>query len=107
MYKLIFYVPASHLEQVKHALFEKGAGRFRNYDQCCWQVMGEGQFRPLQGSRPFLGETDILKETAEYKVEMICADHLIKAVLQTLLDTHPYEEPAYEIYKILTAEELL
>lgn len=107
MYKLTFYVPASHLEQVKSALFEKGAGRFRNYDHCCWQVLGEGQFRPLKGSRPFLGETGMMKTTPEYKVEMICTEHLIKAALQTLLSTHPYEEPAYEIYKILTAEELL
>ena len=107
MFKLIFYVPASHLEQVKEALFETGAGRFKRYDRCCWQILGEGQFRPLPGSRPFLGKTDALKKIAEYKVEMICAEHLIKIVLQTLLNVHPYEEPAYEIYKILTAEELL
>ncbi|MGZ4958309.1 MAG: NGG1p interacting factor NIF3 [Methylomonas sp.] len=106
MYKLIFYVPASHLESVKNALFDKGAGRFRNYDRCCWQVLGKGQFRPLEDSQPFLGETGRLEIADEYKVEMICADHLIKAALQTLLNAHPYEEPAYEVYKILT-EELL
>lgn len=107
MYKLIFYVPASHLELVKNALFEQGAGQFNHYDQCCWQVLGEGQFRPLAGSRPFLGEPGILKTAAEYKVEMICAEHLIKTALRTLLSTHPYEEPAYEIYKILTADDIL
>lgn len=107
MYKISFYVPVTHVEQVKNALFETGAGRFNSYDQCCWQVLGEGQFRPLSGSRPFLGETDRLEKAAEYKVEMICAPHLIKTVLQTLLNVHPYEEPAYEIYKILSAEELL
>jgi hypothetical protein len=107
MYKLTFYVPASHLEPVKTALFEIGAGRFKRYDQCCWQILGEGQFRPLQGSQPFLGQTDRLEKTAEYKVEMVCEEHLIKAALQALLNTHPYEEPAYEIYKMLTKEELL
>lgn len=107
MYKLIFYVPVSHLELVKSALFERGAGRFNHYDQCCWQVLGEGQFRPLAGSQPFLGEPGALEKVSEYKVEMICAEHMIKTVLQTLLDTHPYQEPAYEVYKILTAEDLL
>ena len=107
MYKLIFYAPASHVEQVKDALFDKGAGQFNSYDRCCWQILGEGQFRPLPNSRPFLGETGKLEKIAEYKVEMICAPHLIKTVLQTLLSVHPYEEPAYEIYKILTAGELL
>jgi hypothetical protein len=102
MFKLCFYVPESHLETVKEALFAQGAGQFNAYDQCCWQVLGEGQFRPLPGSQPFLGEAGQLKKLAEYKVEMICKDDIIKPVIQTLLDSHPYEEPAYQVYKILT-----
>jgi len=100
MYRLNFYVPASHLEQVKTALFAMGAGRFKGYDCCCWQVLGEGQFRPLPGSQPFLGVTAKLEKVAEYKVEMICEDELIKAALQTLIDAHPYEEPAFDVYRI-------
>lgn len=107
MYKLCFYVPASHLERVKNALFDQGAGRFNHYDRCCWQTLGEGQFRPLPDSRPFLGATGKLEKVAEYKVEMICSDRLIKTALETLLGIHPYEEPAYEIYKILTADDML
>lgn len=106
MYKLSFYVPESHLEPVKNALFGKGAGHYNAYDHCCWQVRGEGQFRPLEGSRPFLGETRQLEKLIEYKVEMVCADASIKEVVQTLLNVHPYEEPAYEIYKILAVEDL-
>lgn len=105
MYKLSFYVPESHLEALKNALFAKGAGRYRLYDQCCWQVLGEGQFRPLENSRPYLGKTRQLEKVGEYKVEMICVDEAIKEVVQTLLNIHPYEEPAYEIYKILTIED--
>lgn len=105
MYKLSFYVPDSHLESVKKALFAKGAGQYKAYDQCSWQVRGEGQFRPLTDSRPYLGKTRQLEKVAEYKVEMICIDATIKEVVQTLLSIHPYEEPAYEIYKILTLED--
>ncbi|MDD5320032.1 MAG: NGG1p interacting factor NIF3 [Methylococcales bacterium] len=105
MYKLSFYVPESHLESVKIALFAKGAGHFNAYDQCCWQVRGEGQFRPLVDSRPYSGKTRLLEKLAEYKVEMICIDAAIKEVVQTLLRVHPYDEPAYEIYKILTIED--
>ena len=105
MYKLSFYVPKSHLELVKNALFAKGAGRYNAYDQCCWQVQGEGQFRPLADSQPYLGRTRQLEEVTEYKVEMICIDAVVKNVVQTLLNVHPYEEPAYEIYKILTIED--
>lgn len=106
MYKLNFYVPESHLEAVKNALFENGAGRYQAYDQCCWQVRGEGQFRPLESSQPYLGKLDQLESVVEYKVEMICLDAVIKQVVQTLLRVHPYEEPAYAICKILTLEDL-
>ena len=107
IYKLSFYVPASHLEQVKTALFDAGAGRYKDYDCCCWQTLGEGQFRPLPGSQPFIGETTKLERIAEYKVEMICSAPLIKTTLQALIKAHPYEQPAYEVYPILSAEELL
>jgi hypothetical protein len=106
MYKLSFFVPESHLELVKNALFANGAGHYNAYDQCCWQVRGEGQFRPLEESQPHSGNIRQLEKAAEYKVEMICIDAAIKEVVQTLLSVHPYEEPAYDIYKILTIEDL-
>lgn len=56
MYKLSFFVPASHLETVKSALFEAGAGRIGDYDSCCWQTEGTGQFRALADSAPYLGQ---------------------------------------------------
>jgi hypothetical protein len=102
MYKLCFYVPESHLQLVKSALFAIGAG---HYDQCCWQVLGESQFRPLANSQAFIGEIDQLQIVPEYKVEMICSDELIKPALQTLLANHPYQQPAYDVSKILTAED--
>ena len=106
MYKLNFYVPQSHLESVKQALFTVGAGKYKAYDQCCWQIRGQGQFRPLTGSRPFQGRMNQLEKLTEYKVEMVCDDTSLKVLVKTLLDAHPYEEPAYEIYKILTNEDL-
>lgn len=106
MYKLSFYVPESHLEPVKNALFAVGAGRYRAYDQCCWQVLGQGQFRPLEHSRPYQGQTHQLEKVAEYKVEMICEDAAVKDAVQALLGAHPYEQPAYEIYRILGVEDV-
>jgi hypothetical protein len=105
MYKLCFYVPESHLEAVKSALFAEGAGRYKAYDQCCWQVLGEGQFRPLAESQPFAGNAGELEKLAEYKVEMICGDAIIESAVQALLKAHPYEEPAYAVYKIMTADD--
>ncbi|HBM22588.1 MAG TPA: NGG1p interacting factor NIF3, partial [Alcanivorax sp.] len=55
VYKLCFYVPEEHAEAVKNAVFEAGAGRIGNYDCCSFQVAGQGQFRPLEGSDPYIG----------------------------------------------------
>jgi hypothetical protein len=100
MYKLCYFVPESHLESTKAALFTRGAGRIGDYDSCAWQCEGVGQFRPLSGSQPFLGQQGTLETAKEYKVEVVCEEHLIKQALAALKDAHPYEEPAYEVFKL-------
>lgn len=105
MYKLVFFVPESHKEMVKQAVFAQGAGRYDGYDCCSWETLGSGQFKPLSGSQPFIGEQDKIETVAEYRVEMICAANNIKAVLQALLDSHPYETPAYEVWSIKTLDD--
>jgi hypothetical protein len=100
VYKLGYYVPESHLEITKQAVFDAGAGRIGDYDHCCWQVKGEGQFRPLPGSQPFLGQEGAIEQIEEYRVEMVCADDHIARVVATLKQAHPYEEPAYDIVRL-------
>lgn len=100
MYKLTFYVPFTHLEEVKARVFASGAGRIGNYDNCCWQVEGHGQFRPLAGSRPYIGSKDEVETVKEYKVELVCANEIISEAVAALRQAHPYEEPAYDVYKL-------
>jgi structural hemagglutinin/hemolysin toxin protein RtxA len=97
MYKICFYVPPTHLEQVKEAMFTAGAGKMDHYSHCAWQVLGEGQYKPLAGSNPFFGSEDELSKDAEYKVEMICDKSLIHDVITALKRAHPYEIPAYQV----------
>ena len=101
MYKLAFFVPPSHVEPVKQAVFAAGAGRIGNYDCCSWQVLGQGQFRPLNGSQPFIGQTDVIQQVEEWKVELVVADELIHGVVAALKSSHPYETPAYEVSKLV------
>src|SRR4030042_4639503 len=97
-YTLSFYVPESHCEAVKTALFEKGAGKYKKYDCCSWQVLGHGQYRPLEGSRPYLGEMGTIERIPEYKVEMVCDPAVLVTVLDELKKVHPYEEVAYHVH---------
>lgn len=102
MYQIIFYVPSSHCEMVKSALFEAGAGRIGDYDQCAWQVAGTGQFRPLDNSDAFIGKVYQLEKLAEFRVEMVCDHGVIKKVINALLSNHPYQTPAYHILEVKT-----
>ena len=100
MYKICVFVPETTIEPVKQAMFEAGAGKIGDYDSCCWQTLGQGQFRPLEGSSPFIGEQDRIETVAEYRIEMVCAEAHIKDVVAALKSSHPYEEPAYDVWKL-------
>lgn len=99
-YKVEFYVPTDHAEVVKDSMFAAGAGKLGHYDRCCWQTVGTGQFRPLEGSTPFLGKAGHTETVEELKVEMICDAESIAAVIKALRSTHPYETPAYSFWPV-------
>lgn len=101
MYKITFFVPVTHVDSVKTALFAAGAGRIGDYDACAWQVLGVGQFRPLPGANPFLGKVGAIETVAEYRVELVCADDCLKAAVAALRASHPYEEPAYDVVHLV------
>lgn len=105
LYQIIVYVPQSHTETLKKALFDVGAGSYQNYDRCSWQSQGIGQFRPLQGANPTIGTWGVLEQIDEIKLEMICTSEKIKTVLSALVNTHPYEEPSYGVIEMKTLED--
>ncbi len=103
-YMLVFYVPEAQAEAVKAAVFASGAGRLGRYEHCCWQSVGMGQFRPLPGSRPFIGSEGDLERVAEVRVEMVCPRESLGTAIEGLLKAHPYETPAYHYWEISGVE---
>ena len=101
MYKLTVFIPEEALESVKSALFAAGAGTIGDYQYCCWQVKGTGQFMPLVGSRPHIGVQDRLETVEEWRVEMVVAKAVIETVIAALKRAHPYETPAYDVIEVL------
>ncbi|MDC7124857.1 MAG: NGG1p interacting factor NIF3 [Spirochaetales bacterium] len=99
MYQLIFFAPVGFEEKIKEALFAAGAGKYNDYDKCCWQCLGKGQFRPLEGSEAFIGNTGTLEKVEEYRIEMLCQEQYLKKAIEALKESHPYEEPAYYAVK--------
>ena len=98
--KLITYVPKIHSFALREALFEAGAGHIGNYDSCSFNVDGTGTFRANENANPFVGKTDELHSEPETRIEVILPEYLKFKVLEALLKTHPYEEPAYDFISL-------
>lgn len=98
--KLEIYVPVTHAEAVKAAISAAGAGKLGNYDSCIWQVVGQGQFRPLDGSNPYLGKKGEVEIVEEAKLECICEEAKIKEVIAAMKKAHPYETVAFSYWRV-------
>lgn len=102
MYKLVFFVPDTHVNAVKDAVFAAGAGKVGNYECCAWQVLGQGQFRPLQGAEPHLGAVGQLELVAEWRVEVVLPREKLAKVLHVMKQAHPYEHPAFDVIQLVS-----
>ena len=100
MYKLNYFVPPEAKEQTKKALFAIGVGKYNNYECCCFETLGTGQFKPTRNANPYTGERGEICYVKEYKIEMICTQALIQQAIEVLKQNHPYEEVAYEVIKL-------
>ncbi|MDC7244736.1 MAG: NGG1p interacting factor NIF3 [Sphaerochaetaceae bacterium] len=104
MYVLVFHVPSDYADQVKEAIFASKAGCFSGYDSCCFEVEGTGQFRPLEGSSPFIGSSNKVEKVKEMRIETVVEDRYVADVVRALKRAHPYEVPSYHLIKVETIE---
>ncbi|PID33936.1 MAG: NGG1p interacting factor NIF3 [Thiotrichales bacterium] len=81
-------------------MFNAGAGVVGSYQECAWQTLGEGQFKPKDGSQPYIGEVNTLEKVKEFKVEIVCTGEYIEATVMALKSSHPYEVPAFSVIKL-------
>lgn len=100
IFKLVTYIPESHLDSVRQAIFDAGAGVIGNYDQCGYISSGMGSFRGNEKSEPFAGQKGKIHHEKEIRFETVMYSHLKENVINELLRSHPYEEVAYDIYSL-------
>jgi dinuclear metal center YbgI/SA1388 family protein len=99
-YKLSVFVPEKSLEVVSDALFKEGAGNIGEYSQCSFRIKGEGTFIGSEKSNPLIGEKNKKEKVQEVKLEVLVNSHNLKNVISAMLKSHPYEEPAYDVYPL-------
>lgn len=101
--KLVSYVPTAHLEKLQAALFAAGAGHIGNYSECSFVSEGVGAFKAGEGAKPFVGGSNQRHQEAENRLEVVMPKYAQGKVLKALIENHPYEEVAYDIYDMANA----
>jgi len=105
-YKVVTFVPFAQLEEVASAMFAAGAGRIGDYEQCSYRLRGEGTFFGTESTNPQVGRKGQLEHVAETRIEMVCPDKCLPEVVAALRRSHPYEEPAFDIYPLTPEPEM-
>jgi len=95
--KLVTFVPPQHVDALRAAVCEAGAGTIGGYTHCTFSTSGIGTFRPSEASRPFSGRKGRLNEEPELRFETVVPAWRLPHVLEALFRVHPYEEPACDI----------
>lgn len=103
--KLVVYVPRDHSEVVMQAMFDAGAGHIGNYDECSFRSEGAGTFRGGDNTEPYVGNPGERHTEAEDRIEVILPGYRVKAVLNDMIQAHPYEEVAYDLYTLDNAQD--
>lgn len=98
--KLVTFVPVAEADKVRRALFATGCGNIGNYDSCSYNSEGEGTFRANAEARPFCGEIGELHREPEVRIETILPVYKEREAVKALLNAHPYEEPAFDLYPL-------
>jgi hypothetical protein len=100
--KIVVTVPESDADKLRQVIGDADAGRIGNYTHCSFSVKGVGRFLPQAGANPTIGQIGKLEEVVEERIEITCQRKQLATIVQTIRDNHPYEEPAIDIYPLLS-----
>ena len=99
--KIVVYVPEIYADKVREAMGKAGVGKIGNYSFCSFSVKGIGRFKPEKGAHPTIGRVGKIELVREERIETICERKRLKAVVSAIKKTHPYEEPAFDVYSLI------
>jgi hypothetical protein len=100
--KLVVFVPAEALDAVRDAVFAAGAGRIGAYERCSWYAEGTGTFFGTEGTDPAVGESGVEERVPELRLETVFPTDRHDEVVAALRGAHPYEEPAFDVYELVS-----
>jgi hypothetical protein len=98
--KLVVFVPLTHCDTIRKTLGEAGAGKIGNYDFCSFSTPGTGRFIGNSRTNPAVGQSQVYESVEEEKIEVVVPREILRDVVSKMLEVHPYEEVAYDIYPL-------
>lgn len=99
-YKLVVTVPLTHADIVREAIGNAGGGKIGKYSHCSFSSRGQGRFIPLNGANPHIGSIGTSEVVEEERIEVTVNEEVLEYVIQAMKKAHPYEEVAYDVYKL-------
>jgi hypothetical protein len=100
--KLVVFVPVEALDAVRDAVFAAGAGRIGEYERCSWYTEGTGTFLGGQSTTPVIGRRGVEERVPELRLETVFPADRHDDVVAALRAAHPYEEPAFDVYELVS-----
>lgn len=98
--KVVVYCPVEKSGDVRCAMFEAGAGNIGDYSDCSYNVEGYGTFKAGDNTNPHVGEIGVQHQETETRVETVVSNYKLNAVIDAMIEAHPYEEVAYDVYEL-------
>ncbi len=98
LYKLVVFCPLEAADKVREAVFNAGAGEIGNYSWCSFNSEGFGTFKASEKANPYVGEIGEVHREPEVRIETVVPSYFLNSVIRSMLEAHPYEEVAYDLY---------
>ncbi len=105
-FKLVVYAPTTHADKVREAMAQAGGGRLGLYHACSFTVRGTGRYIPQAGAEPHIGHVGHVSEIDEERIEITVEEQYLKAVIDTINTTHPYQEVPIDVYELYNVNSL-
>ena len=100
MFKIFTFAPEDSTSEIIEAMSEAGAGIIGNYTHCAFITSGTGNWKSEEGAHPTIGEVGQMTQSPEDKIEILCPDDKLVAVVAALRKSHPYEEPEIDVVQL-------
>jgi len=104
-FKVVVFVPKENAQEIIEAFDKGGAGKIGNYSKCTFRASGTGTFLPGNETNPYIGEKGKLEEVEEFRIESIVPKSSLNKLVNKIIEAHPYEEVAYDVYPLEMGED--